>query len=109
VPHLGTFCEVARPEMVRQAFRALTDDAIPTRFICVSDDMDGMRRIAPNLPNQAMLKEDLAKPLAAVRDPFGSHESFAAHNNARLCAFLDEAGFDYETPLRHPRLPVGVL
>jgi lysyl-tRNA synthetase class 1 len=95
-PHLGTFCEVARPEMVRQAFRALTDDAIPTRFICVSDDMDGMRRIAPNLPNQAMLKEDLGKPLAAVRDPFGSHESFAAHNNARLCAFLDEAGFDYE-------------
>jgi lysyl-tRNA synthetase class 1 len=82
--------------MVRQAFRALTDDAIPTRFICVSDDMDGMRRIAPNLPNQAMLKEDLGKPLAAVRDPFGSHESFAAHNNARLCAFLDEAGFDYE-------------
>ena len=96
VPHLGTFVEVARPEMVRQAFRALTGDAIPTRLICVSDDMDGMRRIAPNLPNQAMLKEDLGKALAAVRDPFGTHESFAAHNNARLRAFLDEAGFDYE-------------
>jgi lysyl-tRNA synthetase class 1 len=96
VPHLGTFVEVARPEMVRQAFRALTDDVIPTRLICVSDDMDGMRRIAPNLPNQAMLHEDLGKPLTVVRDPFGTHESFAAHNNAALRTFLDEAGFDYE-------------
>jgi lysyl-tRNA synthetase class 1 len=95
-PHLGTFVEVARPSMVRQAFRALTDDAIATRLICVSDDMDGMRRIAPNLPNQAMLREDLGKPLTVVRDPFGTHESFAAHNNAALRAFLDDAGFDYE-------------
>jgi lysyl-tRNA synthetase class 1 len=95
-PHLGTFCEVARPSMVRQAFRALTDDAISTRLICVSDDMDGMRRIAPNLPNQAMLAEDIGKPLMAVRDPFETHKSFAAHNNAALRAFLDEAGFDYE-------------
>jgi lysyl-tRNA synthetase class 1 len=95
-PHLGTFGEVARPAMVRQAFRALTDDAIPTRLICVSDDMDGLRRIAPNLPNQAMLHEDLGKPLTVVRDPFGEHDSFGAHNNARLRAFLDEAGFDYE-------------
>jgi lysyl-tRNA synthetase class 1 len=95
-PHLGTFAEVARPAMVRQAFRALTDDAIPTRLIVISDDMDGMRRIAPNLPNQAMLKEDIGKPLTVVRDPFESHDSFGAHNNARLRAFLDEAGFDYE-------------
>jgi lysyl-tRNA synthetase class 1 len=95
-PHLGTFAEVARPAMVRQAFRALTDDAIPTRLICVSDDMDGLRRIAPNLPDQAMLHEDLGKPLTAVRDPFGEHESFGAHNNASLRAFLDEAGFDYD-------------
>ncbi len=95
-PHLGTFAEASRPSMVRQAFRALTEDAIPTRLIVVSDDMDGMRRVAPNLPNQAMLAEDIGKPLSAVRDPFETHESFAAHNNARLCAFLDEAGFDYE-------------
>jgi lysyl-tRNA synthetase class 1 len=95
-PHLGTFAEVARPSMVRQAFRALVDDAIPSRLICVSDDMDGLRRIAPNLPNQEILHEDLGKPLTVVRDPFGEHESFAAHNNARLRAFLDEAGFEYD-------------
>src|SRR5580700_1904774 len=96
LPHLGTFTEVARPSMVRQAFRTLTAEAIPTRLIVISDDMDGMRRIAPNLPNQAMLREDIGKPLSAVRDPFGEHESFGAHNNARLRAFLDEADFDYE-------------
>jgi lysyl-tRNA synthetase class 1 len=95
-PHLGTFGEVARPAMVRQAFRALVDDAIPSKLICVSDDMDGLRRIAPNLPNQAMLHEDLGKPLTVVRDPFGEYESFGAHNNARLRAFLDEAGFEYD-------------
>jgi len=96
LPHLGTFGEVARTTMVRNAFRALVDDAVPTRLIAFSDDMDGLRKAAPNLPNQAMLEEDLGKPLTVVRDPFGTHASFGAHNNARLCAFLDGFGFDYE-------------
>jgi len=96
LPHVGTFQEVARTTMVRTAFRALTDDAVPTRLICFSDDMDGLRKAAPNLPNQAMLAEDMGKPLTVVRDPFGTHESFGAHNNARLRAFLDGFGFDYE-------------
>jgi len=96
LPHVGTFQEVARTTMVRNAFRALTDDAIPTRLISFSDDMDGLRKAAPNLPNQAMLAEDMGKPLTKVRDPFGTHESFGAHNNARLRAFLDGFGFEYE-------------
>jgi lysyl-tRNA synthetase, class I len=96
LPHLGTFLEVARPTMVRSAFRALTDDAIPTRLLVISDDMDGLRRIPDNVPNQAMLEEDLGKPVTKVRDPFGEYESFGAHNNARLRAFLDGFGFDYE-------------
>src|SRR5665213_3291991 len=40
LPHIGTFNEVARTTMVRNAFRALTEDAIPTRLISFSDDMD---------------------------------------------------------------------
>jgi lysyl-tRNA synthetase class 1 len=96
LPHIGTFNEVCRTSMVRNAFRALTDDAIPTRLISFSDDMDGLRKVPPNLPNQAMLTEDLGKPLTVVRDPFETHSSFAAHNNARLRAFLDAYGFDYE-------------
>jgi lysyl-tRNA synthetase class 1 len=96
LPHIGTFGEVARTTMVRAAFRALTEDAIPTRLISFSDDMDGLRKAPDNIPGREMLVEDLGKPLTAVRDPFGEHESFGAHNNARLRAFLDGFGFDYE-------------
>src|SRR6266705_2213930 len=75
LPHIGTFGEVARTTMVRHAFRVLTDDKIKTRLIAFSDDMDGLRK---------------------VPDPFGTHRSFGEHNNARLRAFLDAFGFDYE-------------
>jgi lysyl-tRNA synthetase class 1 len=95
LPHMGTFGEAARPTMVRNAFRALTEDAIPTTLIVFSDDMDGLRKIPDNVPNREMLEEDRDKPVTAVRDPFGEHESFGAHNNARLRAFLDGFGFDY--------------
>ena len=95
LPHIGTFGEVARTTMVRAAFRALTDDQIPTRLISFSDDMDGLRKVPPNVPNGEMLAEDLDKPLTVVRDPYGQHDSFGHHNNARLRAFLDGFGFDY--------------
>lgn len=96
LPHMGTFGEVARTTMVRNAFRALTGDHWPTRLIAFSDDMDGLRKVPEGIPNPEMLREDLHKPLTQVRDPFGTHDSFAAHNNARLRAFLDSFGFDYE-------------
>jgi lysyl-tRNA synthetase class 1 len=96
LPHMGTFGEAARPTMVRTAFRALTEDAIPSKLIVFSDDMDGLRKIPDNVPNRHILEEDRDKPVTSVRDPFGEHESFGAHNNARLLAFLDGFGFDYE-------------
>lgn len=96
LPHLGTFGEVARTTMVRTTFRALTEDAWPTELICFSDDMDALRKVPDNVPNAPALQADLGKPLSAVRDPFGEHESFGAHNNARLQAFLDRFGFSYD-------------
>ncbi len=96
LPHIGTFGEVARTSMVRTAFRLLTGNAIPTRLICFSDDMDGLRKVPSNLPNQDMLGQHLNQPLTAIPDPFGVHESFGAHNNARLKGFLDSFGFSYE-------------
>ncbi len=94
LPHIGTFGEVARTSMVRHAFCLLSDR--PTRLIAFSDDMDGLRKVPDNLPNQEMLAQHLGKPLTSVPDPFGTHESFAHHNNARLQAFLDRFGFEYE-------------
>ncbi len=96
LPHLGTFGEVARTSMVRHAFRVLTGDKHPTRLIAFSDDMDGFRKVPTNVPNQEMLAEHLDKPLTDVPDPFGTHDGFAQHNNARLRAFLDQFGFEYE-------------
>ncbi len=96
LPHMGTFGEVARTTMVRNAFRALTGDHWPTRLVAFSDDMDGLRKVPDGVPNAEMLREDLHLPLTRVRDPFGTHDSFGAHNNARLRAFLDGFGFDYE-------------
>jgi lysyl-tRNA synthetase class 1 len=96
LPHLGTFGEVARTTMVRRAFRVLTEDAIKTRLIAFSDDMDGLRKTPENIPNREMVQANLGKPLSEVPDPFGQYESFAAHNNARLRRFLDGFGFEYE-------------
>ncbi len=95
LPHIGTFGEVARTSMVRQAFIALTDGKYETQLIAYSDDLDGMRKVPTNLPNQDMLAKYMGKPLSDVPDPFGTHASFAAHNNAMLCDFLDGFGFDY--------------
>ena len=96
LPHIGTFGEVARTSMVRHAFRVLTRDAVPTRLIAFSDDMDGLRKVPENVPNRERLREALNLPLTRVPDPFGTHESFGAHNNAELRRFLDAFGFDYE-------------
>jgi lysyl-tRNA synthetase, class I len=94
LPHLGTFNEVLRTSMVRHAFAEMSD--APTRLIEFSDDMDGLRKVPDNVPNHAMLTENLGKPLSRIPDPFGKFESFAAHNNAMLRDFLDRFGFDYE-------------
>src|SRR6187397_2260514 len=96
LPHIGTFGEVARTTMVRHAFRVLTDDKIKTRLIAFSDDMDGLRKVPDNVPNKEMLEQHLGEPLTKVPDPFGTHPSYGKHNNARLRAFLDHFGFDYE-------------
>ena len=94
LPHIGTFGEVARTTMIRRAFETISD--IPTRLICFSDDMDGMRKVPENVPNQALLKANIQKPLTSVPDPFEEYESFGDHNNAMLRRFLDTFGFEYE-------------
>ena len=94
LPHIGTFGEVARTTMVRHAFSLLSD--MPTRLIAFSDDMDGLRKVPTNVPNTEMLAQHLGKPLTQVPDPFGTHESFGHHNNAKLINFLDTFEFEYE-------------
>ncbi len=96
LPHIGTFQEVLRTTFVRRAYEVLTGGH-PTRLVAFSDDMDGLRKVPDNVPNGEMLADHLGMPLSRIPDPFGAgFESFAAHNNAKLRAFLDRFGFDYE-------------
>ena len=94
LPHIGTFGEVARTTMIRRAFEVISD--IPTKLICFSDDLDGMRKVPENIPNPRSLDAYLQKPLTDVPDPFGKYDSFGAHNNAMLLRFLDTFGFEYD-------------
>ncbi len=94
LPHIGTFMEVARTGWVRHAFATLT--GLPARLLAFSDDMDGLRKVPGNVPQQDMLARYIGMPLTKVPDPFGTHDSFGAHNNAELRRFLDGFGFDYE-------------
>ena len=94
LPHIGTFGEVARTSMIMRAFQELSD--LPTRLVCFSDDLDGMRKVPGNVPNPERLTEHLQRPLTSVPDPFGEYESFGHHNNAMLRRFLDTFGFEYD-------------
>ncbi len=94
LPHIGTFAEVTRTIMVQKAFEQLCD--IPTKLICFSDDMDGLRKIPGNIPNQEMVAEHMGKPLSVIPDPYGEKESFGHYMNAKLRSFLDKFGFEYE-------------
>ncbi|MFM2409489.1 MAG: hypothetical protein RL481_317 [Pseudomonadota bacterium] len=93
LPHIGTFNENLRTTMVRRALAEMSD--MPSIMICFADDMDGLRKVPENVPNQAMLQEHLGEPLSHIPDPFEKYESFAHHNNAMMREFLDRFGFDY--------------
>ena len=94
LPHIGTYCEVVRTQMIKNAFETISD--IPTRLFVVSDDMDGMRKVPDNIPNDGTLQSHMQKPLTSVPDPFGQEESYGLYMNKKLCGFLDNFGFEYE-------------
>ena len=93
LPHIGTFGEVARTSMLVNALNQLSD--LPTEIITFSDDMDGLRKVPDNIPNQKLLNENLHKPLTQVPDPFEKFDSFGEHNNEMLKKFLDSFKFKY--------------
>jgi lysyl-tRNA synthetase class 1 len=95
LPHIGTFQEVLRTTLVRRAYEVVSGGA-PTRLVAFSDDMDGLRKVPDNVPQADMMQGQLGRPLSRLPDPFGTHESFAHHNNAMLREFLDRFGFKYE-------------
>ncbi len=94
LPHIGTFGEVSRTQMIMNVFNKISD--IPTKLITFSDDYDALRKVPENLPNQKMLKENLGKPVSSIPDPFGKYETFADNVNNKLKTFLDTFGIKFE-------------
>ncbi len=80
--------------MVQRAYEDITGS--PSRLIVFADDLDALRQVPDNVPNQEMMRQHLGISVSRIPDPWGTHESFAAHNNAKLIEFLDRFGFEYE-------------
>ena len=85
LPHIGTFGEVFRTQMVMNIFNKISD--MPTKLVVFSDDYDALRKVPNNLPNQDMLKENLGKPVSSIPDPFKEYKSFAENVNSKLKNF----------------------
>ena len=94
LPHIGTYGEMVRTRIVQNAFQKISD--IPTKLFIISDDMDGLRKIPDNIPNQEMLEKHLQEPLTSIPDPFNECESYGYYMNNKLKEFLKRFEFEYE-------------
>ena len=93
LPHIGTFGEVARTTMMINALNHILK--IDHELITFSDDMDGLRKVPDNIPNDKILRENLGKPLTDIPDPFKKFKSFGEHNNEMLKEFLNKFNFKF--------------
>ena len=93
LPHIGTFGEVARTTMMINALNHIAE--VDHELITFSDDMDGLRKVPENIPNDEVLKKNLGKPLTSIPDPFKKFNSFGEHNNEMLKEFLKKFNFNF--------------
>ena len=93
LPHIGTFGEVARTTMMINALNHI--EKIDSELITFSDDMDGLRKVPENIPNDKILHENLGKPLTSIPDPFNKYDSYGQHNNEMLKKFLKKFNFNF--------------
>ena len=93
LPHIGTFGEVARTSMMINALNHI--EKIDSDLITFSDDMDGLRKVPDNIPNDKVLHDNIGKPLTSIPDPFGKFDSFGKHNNEMLKEFLKKFNFKF--------------
>ena len=93
LPHIGTFGEVARTTMMINALNHI--EKINHELITFSDDMDGLRKVPDNIPNDKVLIDNLGKPLTDIPDPFKKYNSFGEHNNEMLKEFLKKFDFKF--------------
>lgn len=90
LPHMGTVAEVLRSAMVARAYRDVTGGG-RVRFLSVTDDMDGLRRVPATVPAGAGMEQCIGRPLCDIPNPWGDG-SFAAHNASLLRDHLRHFG-----------------
>ena len=93
LPHIGTFGEVSRTSMMINALNHIKN--IESELITFSDDMDGLRKVPDNIPNDKILHDNMGKPLTDIPDPFKKYKSFGEHNNKMLVEFLKKFKFNF--------------
>ena len=93
VVHFGNFREVITVDLVARALHA---KGKKVRFIFSWDDYDTFRKIPANLPKQEELQGYLFQPIVDTPDPYGDHESYAAHHERNFEAQLEEVGIEVE-------------
>ena len=94
VPHIGTFAEVLRTNMVKNALKKINN--IDTKLITFSDDLDALKKVPDDYPFPEKLSNYINFPLSSIPDFTGKYKSYADKNNNLLIDFLNNFDFNYE-------------
>ena len=94
VPHIGTFAEVLRTNMVKNSLNTITK--CNSKLITFSDDLDALKKVPEDYPFPEKLSKFINFPLSSIPDFTGKNKSYADRNNTLLKEFLNKFGFDYE-------------
>jgi lysyl-tRNA synthetase class 1 len=89
--HLGNLREFLTPHFVAEELRRR---GVRVRHLHSWDDYDRFRKVPAGVP--AEWSTHIGRPLTAVPDPGGCHDSWAAHYKAPLQAALAEMGVEIE-------------
>jgi lysyl-tRNA synthetase class 1 len=105
IPHIGSMGDAVRAYGIKLALENFGHKA---ELIAYSDDMDGLRRVPPGLPN--WLEDYLSKPVSNIPDPFGGcHSSYGAHMSSLLLDGLDKAKITYHFQSAAEAYKKGIL
>lgn len=77
--HIGNFREIITTDFVVKSLERMGKEV---RFIYSWDDYDRFRKVPAGVPDA--FEQHIGKPLSAVPDPDGCHDSYAEHFESRL-------------------------
>ncbi len=92
--HIGNFRDVATSYYVVKALRKMGKKA---RLLFSWDEFDRLRKVPSNVaPICPDFDKYLGMPYALIPDPYGTHSSYAEHNEKEFEISLEELGIDVD-------------